>query len=69
MNNTTRVLAAAALTGAAALSFSGAAQAQAPAQQNPLPVGHVTKEVVEVYNDSVAPAVHQQVHDMLHRGM
>ncbi|MFI7320976.1 hypothetical protein [Streptomyces venezuelae] len=69
MNNTTRVLAAVALTGAAALSFSGVAQAQEPDRQNPLPVGDVTKEVVDVYNHSVAPAVHKQVHDTLHRGM
>ncbi|MEU5899565.1 MULTISPECIES: hypothetical protein [Streptomyces] len=69
MNNTTRVLAAVAFTGAAALSFSGVAQAQESDRQNPLPVGDVTKEVIGVYNHSVAPAVQQQVHDTLHGGM
>ncbi|WAL99684.1 hypothetical protein [Streptomyces sp. Je 1-369] len=67
MNNTTRVLATFALTGAAALSFSGVAQAQAPDQQNPLPVGDVTKDVLRVFNHSVAPALDKQAHDLLHR--
>ncbi|WP_055565555.1 hypothetical protein [Streptomyces atriruber] len=62
MNHTTRVLAAVALTGAAALSFSGAAQAQ---ESNPLPVGDVTKDVVDIFSDSVAPALDKQAQDLL----
>ncbi|MEW2389978.1 hypothetical protein AB0933_16675 [Streptomyces venezuelae] len=68
MNNTTRVLAAVALTGAAALSFSGVAQAQTQDRQNPLPVGDVAKDLLGVFNDSVAPALDKQAHDLLHRG-
>ncbi|MEV7195271.1 hypothetical protein AB0N81_26215 [Streptomyces sp. NPDC093510] len=60
MTNTKRVLAAVALTGAA-LSFSGAAQAQ---ETNPVPVGDVTNDGADVVAGLV-PVVEKQTQDVL----
>ncbi|MEV0259121.1 hypothetical protein AB0H82_33300 [Streptomyces sp. NPDC050732] len=63
MTNTKRVLAAVALTGAA-LSFSGAAQAQESNPAAPVPVGDVTNDGADVVAGLV-PVVEKQTQDVL----
>lgn len=62
-NNTKRVLAAVALAGAA-LSFSGAAQAQESEPTTPVPVGDVANDGVDVVAGLV-PVVEKQTKDLM----
>ncbi|MET7362499.1 hypothetical protein ABZS76_29280 [Streptomyces sp. NPDC005562] len=62
-NNTKRALAAVALAGAA-LSFSGAAQAQDSPQNAPVPVGDVANDGVDVVAGLV-PVVEKQTKDLM----